>query len=90
MLKKVPFTTLLLVALLFAGMSSSQAQVVIFNEEFDYVGDFGDWGTSGTATFSIDNTGQLTGDNSMKVEIVDGGANPWSISFSIDMPLQKL
>ncbi|MGK9477002.1 T9SS type A sorting domain-containing protein [Melioribacter sp. OK-6-Me] len=87
MLKNLKLVLLLVVWI----TSGLMAQEVVLSDEFDN-GD-GMWNSgwidqaSATVTFSIDNTGKLSGANSYKAEIVKGGVEMWRIQRVANLPL---
>jgi len=91
-MKKLTFAIFTIVtAFLFLNAVTLQAQEVVLTDEFDS-GD-GLWNSgwidaaSATVTFSVDNTGVLSGDNSYKAVIVSGSADTYRIQRNANCAL---
>ncbi|MCG6960751.1 hypothetical protein LJE82_12750, partial [bacterium BMS3Abin03] len=91
-MKKLSFVFLFLIAAFFLmNAIPLQAQEVVLSEQFD--SGEGQWssgwidGANATASFSIDTNSVLSGKNSYKAVITNGGVEMWRVQRIHDLPL---
>ena len=90
MLGKLPKTPMLMLGffsmLLLCTVNVYAQPTTVFYDEMDSLTV---WQLQGAnATMVVDSTSALSGLTSMRIDIVDGGANPWSVAVVTPMPLQ--